>query len=91
MISKSLNRIDKPHFTVTQRSVRERFNLLADKYKTKIRNKENASRFSPDNTALDMLLDEISALEEEIMTQIHAQVSEEKRESAGSVNAKESS
>lgn len=30
-------------------------------------------RLVSDNTALDMLLDEISALEEEIMTQIHAQ------------------
>ena len=73
MISESLNQIDKPKFTVNQHSVRERFNLLREKYKTKIRNEENVSGFSPDITELDMLLEEILALEEEIMTQIHAQ------------------
>ena len=62
MIPESLNQIGKPKVRVTQRSVRERFNLLGDKYKTKIRGEENASGFSPDITELDMLLVEISAL-----------------------------
>ena len=80
LIAESLNQIDKPKFRVNKRSVKERFNLLAEKYKTKIRNEEKASGISPEITELDMLLEEILALEEEMVTQIHAQdkVSEEK-------------
>ena len=65
LIAESLNQIDKPKFKVNKRSVRERFNLLAEKYKTKIRNEEKASGISPEITELDMLLEEILALEEE--------------------------
>ena len=77
LIAESLNQIDKP---TNKRSVRERFNLLAEKYKTKIRNEEKASVISPEITELYMLLEEILALEEEMVTQIHTQdkVSEEK-------------
>ena len=80
LIAESLNQIDKPKFKVNKRSVRERFNLLAEKYKTKIRNEEKASGISPEITELDMLLEEILALVEEMVTKIHAQdkVSEEK-------------
>lgn len=39
LIAESLNQIDKPKFKVNKRSVRERFNLLGEKYKTEIRRK----------------------------------------------------
>lgn len=77
---RSLNQIDKLKFRVNKRSVRERFNLLAEKYKRKIRNEEKSSGISPEITELNMLLEEILAPGEEMVTQIHGQdkVSEEK-------------
>ena len=60
-IAESLNKLDKPKSKV-KRSVRERFNLLAEKYKLKIRNEERASGISPEITELSVLLEEILAL-----------------------------
>ena len=65
LIAKSLSKLDKPKFKVNKRSVRERFNLLAEKYKLKIRNEERASGISQEIKGLDVLLEEILALEEE--------------------------
>jgi hypothetical protein len=62
-IADALNGIKEPKFSVSQRSVRDRFNRLADKFKKKIVAEERGSGISPEMSELDVLLEEILALE----------------------------
>ena len=62
-IADALNGLKEPKFVVTQRSVRDRFKLLSDKYKKKINAEERGSGISPEMTELDHLLEEILELE----------------------------
>ncbi len=62
-IADALNGIKEPKFSVSQRSVRDRFNRLADKFKKKIVAEERGSGISPEMSDLDVLLEEILALE----------------------------
>ena len=52
-ISESLNSLKELQFQVNARSVRDRYKLLADKFKHKERDELNASGISPEVTDLD--------------------------------------
>ena len=67
LIAEALNSLDRPKFTVTQRSVREKYNALEKAHEQKNRNEVNATGIAPDEpTDLDKALDEIVAKFEEI-------------------------
>ena len=67
LIAESLNSLDNPKFTVTQRAVREKYSLLEKSYKQKIRKEENASGITPDEpTELEKALEEIFSKFEDI-------------------------
>ena len=55
----NLNGLDHPRFKASKRSVRDRLTLLITKYKAKIREEENASGISCEETELDQALEEI--------------------------------
>ena len=63
-IAEALNQIDKPKFKVDLRSVRDKLQKLEKTHKSKTRSEENASGISPEQTELDMLLDDIIARSE---------------------------
>ena len=60
-IAESLNgqRQDKIMFKVSQRSVRDRYNLLASNYTKRQRDEERASGISPEVTEVDICLEDI--------------------------------
>ena len=58
-ISESLNSLKELQFQVNARSVRDRYKLLADKFKHKERDELNASDISPEVTDLDNALSDI--------------------------------
>ena len=62
-IAESLNGSAEPTFKVTQRSVRERYNLLQAKYKKKMAAEESSTGTSPVPTEVDILLEEITEKE----------------------------
>ena len=74
-ITEILNTIDSPKFGTNQRSVRERFQWLYDRRKSKNREEERASGISPELTEVDKILDELidlfenSSLEQKAVTQ----------------------
>lgn len=63
-IADHLNDAVEPEFKVTKRGVRERYSLLAEKFKKKMRSEEKASGIDTDMSELDVLLEEIIAKEE---------------------------
>lgn len=58
-IAINLNGLDHPRFKVNKRSVRDRLTLLITKYKAKVREEENASGISCEESELDQALEEI--------------------------------
>ena len=58
-IAINLNGLDHPKFKVSKRSVRDRLTLLITKYKAKVREEENASGISCEESELDQALEEI--------------------------------
>ena len=58
-IAENLRKSDKRRFTVTQRSVRDRFKLLQNRFKISERKELAASGISPEPTELDAALEEI--------------------------------
>ena len=58
-IAKTLNENQVIKFHVTQRGVRERYEILKTKFLEKIKAEENASGISPEVTELDRLLEEV--------------------------------
>ena len=60
-----LNCIPEPKFKVSKRAVRERFTLLAEKFKKKMKAEEKASGIDTEMSELDVLLEEIVEKEEE--------------------------
>lgn len=61
-ISDSLNCLDKPTFNVTQKSVRDHYNLLEKQQKRRLREEEKASGISPEPTELESALEDIMEL-----------------------------
>ena len=60
LIAESLNYLEDPNFTVSHRSVREKYSLLEKSYKKKNRDEENATGIAPDEPSdLEKALAEI--------------------------------
>lgn len=58
-IAEILSQVPDPHFKVDQRAVRERYTLLAQKLRRKLKYEENASGIETDMSELETLLEEI--------------------------------
>ena len=78
-IAEHLNKLAEPKFIVGQRSVRDRFKLLRDKFKRKIAVEERGSGISPEMSELDTLLEEILELEESYTDEHFNETVEKKR------------
>ena len=57
-IAESLNHLEKPSFSVSQKSVRDRLKILERDFKKKERSEKNASGISPEKTELDQLMED---------------------------------
>ena len=78
-IADCLNSLNEPKFSVTQRSVRDRFKLLSEKFKRKITAEERESGISPEISELDALLEEILDLEKEYREEYVQETCDKKR------------
>ena len=58
-ITDNLSSYGSPKFSVTKRAVRDRYGIISDKYKKKIRSEEKASGIQVDETELGVLLEEV--------------------------------
>lgn len=58
-ISDSLNDLDNPKFNVTQKSVRDHYNLLEKQQKRKLREEERASGIAPDHSEIEISIEDI--------------------------------
>ena len=63
-ISENLNKLEEPKFLVVQRSVRDRFKLLREKFKKRMTAEERATGISPQMSVLDSIMEEIIELED---------------------------
>lgn len=66
-IAENLNKLESPKFHVSKRSLRDRLNLLINRYKAKIREENLASGISPDDDEISTLLEEICDKDEECL------------------------
>ena len=64
LIADKLNELRQPSFRVDQRSVRDHYKKLVDRYKRKVREELNSSGISPEPSELDSMLEEIVEKEE---------------------------
>ena len=62
-VAANLNSLSVPQFRVKQRSVRERYNLLNEKFKAKMKLEEKASGIETDMSEVEMALEEINEKE----------------------------
>jgi hypothetical protein len=62
-IASNLNSLQLPRFKVTKRAVRERYTLLSDKFKAKMREEEKASGIETEMSEVGKALEEISEKE----------------------------
>jgi len=62
-IANNLNSLEHPQFRVTKRSVRERYTLLSDKFRAKMRDEEKASGIDTDLSEVEKALEEIAEKE----------------------------
>lgn len=58
-IASNLSSLELPRFKVNKRSVRERYNLLIEKFKKKMKEEEKASGITPEMTEVERALEEI--------------------------------
>lgn len=58
-ISDSLNDIDSPKFTVSQKAVRDHYNLVEKEHKKRIRDEEKGSGISPEHTDFDNSMEDV--------------------------------
>ena len=79
-IANNLNSLQHPQFRVTKRSVRERYTLLSDKFRAKMRDEEKASGIDTDLSDVEKALEEIE--EKETVVEETAQNDEKKVDSA---------
>ena len=54
-IAESLNHLERPSFSVSQKSVRDRLKILERDFKKKERSEKNASGISPEKTEIDQI------------------------------------
>ena len=64
-IAESLNQVKQPAFSVTKRSVKDRYNLLASKHKKKRKDEERASGISPEDSELSKGLQQLEEMFEQ--------------------------
>ena len=79
-IANNLNSLQHPQFRVTKRSVRERYTLLSDKFRAKMRDEEKASAIDTDLSDVEKALEE--TVEKETVVEETAQNDEKKIDSA---------
>ena len=79
-IANNLNSLQHPQFRVTKRSVRERYTLLSDKFRAKMRDEEKASAIDTDLSDVEKALEE--TVEKETVVEETAQNDEKKINSA---------
>ena len=79
-IANNLNSLQHPQFRVTKRSVRERYTLLSDKFRAKMRDEEKASGIDTDLSDVEKALEEI--VEKETVVEETAQNDEKKVDNA---------
>lgn len=63
-VAENLSQLKDEVFKVDQRAVRDRYNLLSQKYKKKMKEEERASGISPDPTEVESALETIIEMEE---------------------------
>ena len=80
-IAESLNQVKQPAFSVTKRSVRDRYNLLASKHKKKRKNEERASGISPEDSELSKRLQDLEERFEQTDSEF-TRLSNEKKQKA---------
>lgn len=78
-IAKKLEQMEYPCFSLDQRSVRDRFRRLLLQFRKKDRQEKSASGISPEQTELDVLLEEVNAREEASETLAAEAGAQEKR------------
>ena len=59
-----LEQIEEPSFKVTVRSIRDRYTLLAKKFRKRMTSEQKASGISPEMSELDVLMEELTGLED---------------------------
>ncbi|XP_067047924.1 caldesmon-like [Acropora muricata] len=57
-IAESLNHLERPSFSVSQKSVRDRLKILERDFKKKERSEKNASGISPERTEVDQIMED---------------------------------
>ena len=62
-IANNLNGLKLPRFKVSKRAVRERYTLLSEKFKAKMKDEEKASGIECDLTGVEKALEEITEKE----------------------------
>lgn len=72
-----LEQIEEPSFKVTVRSIRDRYTLLATKFRKRMTSEQKASGISPEMSELDVLPEELTGLED-LCEEEKANESEEK-------------
>ena len=79
-IADHLNDVYTVKFTVKQKSVREHFNLMLEKFKAKHRNEAKLSGVNVEDSELDVLIEEISEKREKAETKDICFTSKQKAE-----------
>ena len=59
-----LEQIEEPSFKVSVRSIRDRYTLLAKKFRKRMANEQKESGTSPEMSELDVLMEELTGLED---------------------------
>ena len=59
-----LEQIEEPSFKVSVRSIRDRCTLLAKKFRKRMTSEQKASGISPEMSELDVLVEELTGLED---------------------------
>ena len=60
----TLNKLKKTSFKVSVRSIRDRYSLLAKKFRKRMTSEQKASGISPEMSELDVLKEELTGLED---------------------------
>ena len=74
-----LEQIEEPSFKVSVRSIRDRYTLLAKTFRKRITSEQKASGISPEMSELDVLMEELTGLED-LSEEEKANESEEKKQ-----------
>ena len=72
-----LEQIEEPSFKVSVRSIRDRYTLLAKKFRKRMKSKQKASGISPEVSKQDVLMEELTAMED-LSEEVKANENEEK-------------